>query len=71
MNEGNTETCIISVSGNHNTLGTVNSCNNEIIDLLEYYQSDLVGYNINRIMPKIIADNHDFYMKRFVETSQS
>lgn len=31
------EVCIISVSGNHNTLGQVISCNNEIGDLLEFY----------------------------------
>ena len=31
------ETVIISVSGNHNNLGTVTACNNQIYDLLEYY----------------------------------
>lgn len=31
------ETCVVSCSGNYNNLGTVNSCNNEIYDILEYY----------------------------------
>jgi hypothetical protein len=35
--------CVICVSGNHNSLGTVVSCSNEIVEMLEFYQSDLVG----------------------------
>lgn len=45
---------MISVSGNYNTLGTVVNCSNEIVEMLEFYQSDLIGQNINRIMPKVI-----------------
>jgi hypothetical protein len=31
------ETAIITVSGNHNSMGIVIGCNNEIVDLLEFY----------------------------------
>ena len=30
----------------------------------------MISQNINRIMPKIIGDSHDFYMRRYFESSE-
>ena len=44
--------------------------NNEISRILQYNKGDIIGQNINRIMPKIIGDSHDSSMKRYFETSE-
>jgi len=51
-------------------LGTVTNTNNEISRILQYNKGDIIGQNINRIMPKIIGDSHDSSMKRYFETSE-
>jgi PAS domain S-box-containing protein len=66
----NSNTCIITCSGNYNTLGTVTNTNNEITRILQYAKGDIIGQNINRIMPKILGDSHDSVMKRYFETSE-
>ena len=67
----NSTTCIITCSGNYNNLGTVTNINNEIVRILEWSKGDIIGQNITRIMPKIIADGHDGMMRRYFETSES
>ena len=65
----NSNTCIITTSGNFNTMGTVMNSNNEITRILQYSKSDVIGQNINRIMPKVYSDIHDRLMRRYFETS--
>ena len=67
----NSNTCIITVSGNFNNIGIVTNTNNEITRILGFSKSDLIGQNVNRIMPKVYADQHDQFMRNYLETSES
>jgi len=66
----NSNTCIITVSGNLNTIGTVTNSNNEITRILGYSKNDIQEQNISRIMPKVYADLHDGFMRNYLETSE-
>ncbi|KAM3130308.1 hypothetical protein pb186bvf_017604 [Paramecium bursaria] len=67
----NSNTCIITCSGNYNNIGIVTNTNNEITRILGFSKSDVIGQNVNRIMPKVYADQHDQFMKSYLETSDS
>lgn len=45
--------------------------NNEITRILQFSKNDIIGQNVNRIMPKVYADQHDQFMKNYLETSES
>ena len=67
----NSNTCIITCSGNLNEIGLVMNCNNEITRILNYSKNDLIGRNINSIMPPVISQYHNAFMMRYFETSKS
>ena len=67
----NSNTCIFTVSGNLSSIGTIKNVNNEITRILGFSKPDLIGQNISRIIPKIIGDLHDGFMKNYFETSDS
>lgn len=67
----NSNTCIVTLSGNFNSIGTVTNSNNEITRILGFSKNDLIGQNVNRIMPKVIADIHDSLLKSYFESSES
>ena len=67
----NSNTCIITCSGNFNSIGTVTNSNNEITRILGYSKNDIISQNISRIMPKVYADLHDGFMRCYLETSES
>lgn len=67
----NSNTCIITCSGNFNDMGIITNVNNEIVRILQYNKSEIIGQPINRIMPKVLADSHDAFMKNYFETSES
>lgn len=61
----NSITCIIVVSGSVNTLGNVITVNSDLKKLYGYKNSDITGYNINKVMPKAYERVHDIFMKDF------
>lgn len=67
----NSNTCIITVNGNNNSndLGKVTNVNNEI-KMIDMNKKDLEDQNISKIMPKVIGDLHNGFMKNYFETSQ-
>lgn len=67
----NSNTCIITVSGNLNKMGNIKNINNEITRILGFSKADLIGQNINRIIPKYLAEIHDGLMRNYFETSES
>jgi len=67
----NSNTCIITCSGNFNSMGLITNVNNEINRILNFSKTDLIGQNISRIMPKVIADLHDGFMRNYFETSEA
>ena len=52
-------------------MGEVIQVNQEITRILEYQKSDIVGQNINLIMPKVYAEKHNQFMATYFETSVS
>jgi len=67
----NSNTCIVTVSGNQNKMGMIKNINNEITRILGFSKADLIGQNVNRIIPKYLAEIHDGLMRNYFETSES
>lgn len=67
----NSNTCIVTVSGNSNGMGTIKNVNNEITRILGFAKADLIGQNVNRIIPKYLSELHDTLMRNYFETSES
>ena len=65
----NSNTCILTVSGNLANLGIIKNVNNEITRILGFSKPDLIGQNISRIIPKVMGDLHDGFMRNYFETS--
>jgi PAS domain S-box-containing protein len=61
----NSNTCIITVSGNFKTMGTIINVNNEIYKLLGYNKNEVIGEKVESLMPKIFSDNHQRLLMRF------
>lgn len=61
--------CIIVASGDFKTMGVILEVNMETQKLLQRMRSELLGENVNMIMPKIYSDYHDFWMKRYFDTN--
>ena len=62
---------MIIASGNIHDIGVIRSTNTEISRLLGYSIHEIIGQNISRILPKVLADLHDDLMKRYFDTSQN
>ncbi|MDR3547186.1 MAG: PAS domain S-box protein, partial [Candidatus Pacebacteria bacterium] len=66
----NRETAIFIISGELDTLGIVLNANEDTQQIFGYSYNELVGYSINKIMPKILAMSHDRFLMRFYETGK-
>ena len=44
--------------------------NNEIKRVLNYDKKELIGFNVDRLMPKVIAEIHDSILDRFFQSSK-
>lgn len=66
----NLNPCIVVASGDFNTMGTVLQVNKEALSLLELSRHELVGEKLDIFLPKIYADHHDFWMKRYFTTNK-
>jgi len=61
----------VTLSGNIHSLGKVLDVNNEIYNILEYSHMEIIGENINKIMPDILGSIHNDLMRNYFETSVS
>lgn len=61
----NSNTCIITVSGNYKNMGTMINVNNEIHSLLGYKKSEVIGEKVESLMPKIFSENHQRLLMRY------
>lgn len=68
--QGNNDTCIVICSANTRTMGRVLNVSNEIESILQYVSADLVGQNINQVMPLILSRLHNNFMKSYFEIGQ-
>ena len=51
--------------------GIIVNTNKAVRDLLGYTEEDLVGNNVKMIMPKEIAEQHDYLLERYRTTGVS
>lgn len=51
--------------------GLVLSFNRAAEHIFGYSASEVVGQNVRQLMPPAIAEQHDFYLKRYLETQQA
>jgi len=65
----NSNITIISVSANLSTKYQISNCNHDIIRMLSFLKQDIIGQNINIIMPKMFSFVHDDLMNRLLDTS--
>jgi PAS domain S-box-containing protein len=66
----NANPSIVTCSGNFTAMGTVLNANNEVFKLLGYSKMEMIGQNINHVMPKALGDEHDSIMKNYFETAK-
>jgi PAS domain S-box-containing protein len=62
---------IITVSGNEDTLGEVLNIGNEVNSILKFKPTEVVGNNVNMLMPEFYGSQHDGYMRRYLETGEA
>lgn len=62
---------LIVASITNSSMGTFCEANFEVEQLLGYTKEDLVGFSITNIMPPIIAEKHDEFVKKFFQTMSS
>jgi ABC-type transport system involved in cytochrome c biogenesis permease subunit len=67
----NSNTCILTVSGNLGNLGIIKNVNNEITRILGYSKTELLGQNIIYIMPRFLSEIHDGFMRNYFESSDA
>ena len=57
---------MITLSGNINEIGTITNCNNGIKELLNYQEQDLLGQNINSIIPTVYRQIHESLISNYL-----
>lgn len=63
-------TVTFAVSSAPETLGQIVKASNGVTKLFEYSSNELIGKNINTIMPQVIADKHDDYLVTYLTTGK-
>lgn len=71
MTGDNASILIITVSGNKEKLGQILNVGSEIKYFLKYKATEVIGSNINMLMPDFYSKKHDGYMKRYLETGEA
>lgn len=64
-------TTIFTVSGDNSKMGEILTVSNQVADSLGYKPAELIGDNINHIMPKFYSDRHVKFMNRFFKSGQA
>lgn len=71
-NFGDNNNClIITVNGNREGFAHVLNAGVELANVLRYKPADVIGNNVNMLMPPMYAKRHDDYVKRYLETGEA
>ncbi len=62
----NSKNALFIISGQRASLGEVLCINNEVSELLGYEKHEILGHNIGKVMPPIIAAKHSSFMLRYM-----
>jgi len=63
-----TDNCIVIVSGNKGNIGEIISVSNEIMNFFGYKAREVIGQNIELLMPKYYAEKHYAFMTKYFAT---
>ena len=66
----NSTSGIIIISATSTRVGTMIHVSEEIEQVIGYKKKDLIGRNINMIMPRPIGKPHDKLIQRYFETAK-
>ena len=66
----NKETGIIIINGNRGNEGKIEKANERAGEIFKYNNEIMRGMNINQLMPKIFAVEHNNYIKKYFETGE-
>ena len=61
---------IIRISGERRDLGGITGINEDANFLLEYEKGEIMGRNIDILMPPLVGIHHNKYMEHFLETAE-
>lgn len=67
----NTGTVIITITVTPRDIGNICNCNFEIAKFLGYHHKEVIGKNVRTLMPKILKDNHDSFLRNYFETAKA
>jgi hypothetical protein len=62
---------VIIISGERSNVGVIKYCNTKITELIKYSPHELLGQNINIVMPKFIGSMHDDILMNYLESTES
>lgn len=57
------------IDGSEEGLGEIVHTNNYIKKMLGYKRSELIGTNVNAIMPKVFGEHHNQVLAKYLSTS--
>ena len=64
-------TPIIHMSGNHNDMGKILKANRAAAKVFRYRKQELETLNISALMPRNIAEQHNYYIESYIKTGKS
>lgn len=62
--------CIVMASADQSSMGIIKSVNSETLKFFDYTSDELLGRNVDVLMPKVFADNHDRWMRRYFDRNE-
>lgn len=65
----NSASAIVIISASSSQIGTIIHTNQEIEQVLGYKRKELIGRNVNCLMPRVIGKPHDQLVQRYFETA--
>ena len=66
----NSKQLLVKISGERQYLGQILDISVDCNYFLEYQKEELIGENINILLPPILAQNHNKYIEHFLETME-
>lgn len=67
----NAISAVIIISGEKKDIGVIKHCNTKVQDICGHVPHSLLGQNCNVLMPKFIANMHDYSIRNYMESSRS
>lgn len=67
----NAVSAVVVVSGERKDIGIIKHCTTKVSEVCGYTAHQLLGQNVNVLMPKFIGNMHDDVLRNYLELSQS